>query len=123
MANAIPELRRQLGIAGPNVFALARQHETPCILAITCLACALHAAEIPTLRLLQTIPLPEVKGRFDHFAIDTKGQRLFVAALGNDTVEVLDLAAGKRCGRRLRSRRPLLRENQFTRVEPKRGCL
>jgi hypothetical protein len=42
------------------------------------------------------IPLPGVKGRFDHFSIDAKGNRLFVAALGNNTVEVLDLAAAKR---------------------------
>lgn len=56
----------------------------------------MQAAETPTLKLLQTIPLPGVKGRFDHFAIDAKGQRLFVAALGNNTLEVIDLAAGKR---------------------------
>jgi DNA-binding beta-propeller fold protein YncE len=48
------------------------------------------------LKLLQTIPLPSVKGRFDHFALDTKGHRLFVAALGNDTLEALDASAGKR---------------------------
>jgi hypothetical protein len=29
-----------------------------------------------------------VNGRIDHFAADLKGQRLFVAALGNQTVEV-----------------------------------
>ena len=34
------------------------------------------------------------KCRFDHFAIDAKGQRLFVAALGNNTLEVIDLARG-----------------------------
>ncbi|HEY0549264.1 MAG TPA: YncE family protein [Verrucomicrobiae bacterium] len=56
----------------------------------------LCAAETQSLRLAKTIPLPGVKGRFDHFAIDTKGQRLFVAALGNNTLEVLDVAAGKR---------------------------
>lgn len=54
------------------------------------------AAGQPMLRLAQTIPLPGVSGRFDHFAIDHKGQRLFVAALGNNTVEVIDLAGGKR---------------------------
>ena len=54
-----------------------------------------NAAEQP-LHLVQTIPLPGVKGRFDHFSIDAKGQRLFVAALGNNTLEVIDLAAGKR---------------------------
>src|SRR5512135_1773744 len=47
------------------------------------------------MRLTQTIPLPNVSGRIDHLAIDRKGQRLFVAALGNNTVEVLDLKAGK----------------------------
>src|SRR5262249_55293924 len=57
---------------------------------------AVLGQEKPTLTLKQTIPLPGVKGRFDHFAIDTKGRRLFVAALGNNTLEVIDLAAGKR---------------------------
>lgn len=70
--------------------------KSPLILAITLFACAFQAAEIPTLKLVQTIPLSGVKGRFDHFAIDTKGQRLFVAALGNNTLELVDLAAGKR---------------------------
>jgi hypothetical protein len=60
------------------------------------LACAVQAADTPTLKLLHAIPLPGVKGRFDHFAIDPKGQHLFVAALGNNTLEVVDLAAGKR---------------------------
>jgi DNA-binding beta-propeller fold protein YncE len=38
-----------------------------------------------------TIPMPGVKGRIDHLSIDLKRHRLFVAALGNNTVEVLDL--------------------------------
>ena len=41
------------------------------------------------------IPLGEVSGRIDHLAIDTKRQRLFVAELGNDSLGVVDLAAGK----------------------------
>ncbi|MGH7412142.1 MAG: YncE family protein [Candidatus Methylomirabilis sp.] len=48
------------------------------------------------LRLVQRIPLPNVRGRIDHLAVDRKGERLFVAALGNNTVEVLDLRTGKR---------------------------
>jgi DNA-binding beta-propeller fold protein YncE len=48
------------------------------------------------LKLEKTIPLDHVKGRIDHLAIDLQGQRLFVAALGNDTVDVIDLKAGKR---------------------------
>jgi DNA-binding beta-propeller fold protein YncE len=37
------------------------------------------------------IDLPRVEGRIDHLAFDTATQRLFVAALGNNTVEVLDV--------------------------------
>jgi DNA-binding beta-propeller fold protein YncE len=48
------------------------------------------------LKLKQTIPLPGVEGRIDHFAFDPAGQRLFVCALGNNTVEVLDLRKGDR---------------------------
>jgi hypothetical protein len=44
----------------------------------------------------RTIPLPAVKGRIDHLALDVVGQRLFVAALGNDTIEVIDLKQGRR---------------------------
>jgi YVTN family beta-propeller protein len=47
------------------------------------------------LRLVRKIPLANVAGRIDHLAADTDGHRLFVAALGNNTVEVIDLAAGK----------------------------
>ncbi len=50
------------------------------------------------LRLVQTIPLPGVQGRLDHSAVDLKGKRLFVAALGDNqnTIEVVDLKANKR---------------------------
>lgn len=48
------------------------------------------------LKLEKTIELPEVQGRIDHMSIDVAGQRLFVSALGNNTVEVVDLKAGKR---------------------------
>lgn len=50
----------------------------------------------PPLSLEQTIPLPEVQGRIDHLAVDLAGERLFVAALGNNTLEVIDLKEGKR---------------------------
>jgi DNA-binding beta-propeller fold protein YncE len=38
-----------------------------------------------------TIPLPAVKGRIDHMDLDAAGGRLFIAALGNDTLEVVDV--------------------------------
>ena len=47
------------------------------------------------LRLVQTISLPNVKGRLDHMDVDVMGKRLFVAAVENGTVEVVDLEAGK----------------------------
>jgi DNA-binding beta-propeller fold protein YncE len=48
------------------------------------------------LRLVQTIPLPGVEGRIDHLAVDLPGRRLFVCALGNNTLEVIDLERGAR---------------------------
>lgn len=44
---------------------------------------------------LKTIPLPGVSGKFDHFAYDGAANRLFAAATGNHTVEVIDVPAGK----------------------------
>src|SRR5512142_1255808 len=52
----------------------------------------LTAADTPPLTLVQTIPMPVVEGRIDHFDLDTQTQRLYVAALGNHTIEVIDLA-------------------------------
>lgn len=48
-----------------------------------------------TLVLEAKIPLGQVSGRIDHLAVDLKRQHLFVAELGNDTLGVVDLAAGK----------------------------
>src|SRR5206468_9298820 len=53
-------------------------------------------AEQKTFKLKQTIPLPGVEGRIDHLALDAASDRLFVCALGNNTVEVLDLRKGER---------------------------
>ena len=53
-------------------------------------------AQVTTqLRLLQTIPLPNVHGRIDHFDVDLAGQRLFMSALGNNMLEVFDLRTNK----------------------------
>ena len=57
------------------------------------------AATAALLELAYTVPLPGVRGRIDHFALDKEDGRLFVAALGNDSVEVIDLQARKRSGR------------------------
>src|SRR6266852_8776631 len=52
--------------------------------------------ESSALTLKTRIALPNVDGRMDHFGVDVKGQRLFVSALGNNTVEVIDLQSGQR---------------------------
>jgi DNA-binding beta-propeller fold protein YncE len=52
---------------------------------------SVRAAGGTVLELEASIPMPGVKGRIDHFAVDTKRNRLFVAALGNDTVEIIDM--------------------------------
>ena len=49
-----------------------------------------------TMRLVQTIPMPGVEGRIDHLALDPIGARLFLAAIGNGSVEVVALGAGAR---------------------------
>jgi DNA-binding beta-propeller fold protein YncE len=48
------------------------------------------------LRLEKEIPLPDVEGRIDHFGADGTGQRLFIAALGNGSVEIVDVQKGER---------------------------
>ena len=48
------------------------------------------------IKLAQTIPLSGVEGRIDHFAFDAAAERLFVCALGNNSVEVLDLGKSER---------------------------
>jgi DNA-binding beta-propeller fold protein YncE len=73
-------------------------------------------APAPALRLAQAIPLPGVEGRLDHLAVDVAGQRLFVAALGNNTLEVIDLRAGRRT-----SSLPGMREPQGVAFLPDRN--
>lgn len=51
------------------------------------------------LALEASIPLPGVAGRIDHLAYDAKRGRLYVAALGNGTVEAIDVAGGRSAGR------------------------
>jgi DNA-binding beta-propeller fold protein YncE len=56
----------------------------------------LHAQEPNALALKPRIDLSNVEGRIDHFTADLNRNRLFMAALGNRTVEVLDVQSGKR---------------------------
>jgi len=73
-----------------------RCHAVACVLLLgACLAPGLRAEDAPPVVLERTIPLPDVAGRIDHLALDAGGKHLAVAALGNDTVEVVDLEAGR----------------------------
>jgi DNA-binding beta-propeller fold protein YncE len=47
------------------------------------------------LTLVKNISLPEVSGRIDHFSFDSKNNRLLVAALGHDTLEIIDVEKGE----------------------------
>jgi WD40 repeat protein len=53
------------------------------------------AQEKAPLKLIATTPLPGFSGDFDHFGLDLKGNRLFLAAEDHKTVEVFDLKTGK----------------------------
>ena len=54
-----------------------------------------QARDLLPLQLEEQIPVPGVAGRLDHFTADAKRKRLFVSALGNNTVEVIDVFAGR----------------------------
>ncbi|MEJ8813347.1 hypothetical protein WKW77_19825 [Variovorax ureilyticus] len=60
------------------------------------LAGVVQLATAQSLVLERRIELPSVGGRLDHMAVDLEGQRLFVAALAADSLEVIDLREGKR---------------------------
>lgn len=73
-----------------------RRSRSFCVCSSALLAFAFVGQAADPLRLVNTIPLTGVQGRIDHMAVDVAGHRLFVAALGNNTLEVVDIAAGKR---------------------------
>jgi DNA-binding beta-propeller fold protein YncE len=64
------------------------------VIAVAVLATAAVPADQP-LVFLKSIPLPAVEGRIDHLTVSRDHTRLFVAALGNNTLEVLDLTTGQ----------------------------
>jgi DNA-binding beta-propeller fold protein YncE len=73
---------------------------TLCLTALICGPFALsqdrpRPPEQAPLLLIQEIPLPNVGGRIDHFTFDAKRKRVIGAALGNNTVEVVDTFAGR----------------------------
>jgi DNA-binding beta-propeller fold protein YncE len=69
------------------------------VVLIACASLGCGAQEVhktSALRRVQTVRLSGVEGRIDHLAADLEDRRLFVAALENNTLEVVDLKSGKR---------------------------
>jgi DNA-binding beta-propeller fold protein YncE len=62
------------------------------LLALSSLA---SAQDSSALSLKTRIALPNVNGRIDHLSVDVEGERLFVAAVDNHTLEVIDLKSGR----------------------------
>src|SRR5271154_659831 len=57
---------------------------------------AARTQEPAPLKLIATTPLPDVTGGdFDHFAVDLRGNRLYVVAEDYASIEVFDLRSGK----------------------------
>jgi DNA-binding beta-propeller fold protein YncE len=52
-------------------------------------------AEEPALKLVQTIPLPQITGGMNHFDADGKRQRFFLTGTADRQTLVIDLKAGK----------------------------
>src|ERR1700730_5707007 len=65
------------------------------LLCIPTIARSQEKTEAP-LKLLRSVALPGFTGDFDHFAVDEKGGRLFLAGEDHKTVEVFDLKTGRR---------------------------
>jgi hypothetical protein len=65
--------------------------------ALIALGSIAHAGEreAPPVREVQEIPLPGVQGRIDHFTIDAKRKRVIFSGLGNNSVQVVDVFAGR----------------------------
>ena len=78
------------------LFAAARR---VALLLSAALWCAMAAAQPASLQLAATIELPGTSGRLDHLAYAADQNLLYVAALGADTVEVIDLRARRRLRR------------------------
>ena len=65
------------------------------VILIVCGRDRAYAQDKLPLKLVQTINLPGVRGRFDHLDVDVAGKRLFVVGVESNSVEVVDLATGK----------------------------
>lgn len=77
-----------------NRFLARATASLPILVALAGPASAAGSATQP-LVLEATIALPNTRGRIDHLAVDLGRKRLFVAELGNGSVDIVDLASRK----------------------------
>jgi len=72
-------------------------HSLFCVSTLAAFAPVAHGQEreAPPVREVQEIPLPGVQGRLDHFTIDAKRKRVIFSGLGNNSVEIVDVFAGR----------------------------
>jgi DNA-binding beta-propeller fold protein YncE len=73
-----------------------RQSLKICMMILLVCVPNVRAQEKPPLKLIATTPMPGFTGDFDHFGLDLKGNRLFLASEDQKTVEVFDLRTGER---------------------------
>jgi DNA-binding beta-propeller fold protein YncE len=73
-----------------------RQSLKICMVTLVLCALTVKAQEKLPLKLITTTPMPGFTGDFDHFGVDLKGNRLFLASENQKTVEVFDLRTGER---------------------------
>src|SRR5713226_5716991 len=73
-----------------------RQSLKICVMTLALCALTVQAQEKLPLKLIATTPMPGFTGDFDHFGLDLKGNRLFLASEDQKTVEVFDLQTGER---------------------------
>jgi DNA-binding beta-propeller fold protein YncE len=73
-----------------------RQSLNLCVLILALCPLPAKAQEKLPLKLITTIPMPGFTGDFDHFGLDLKGNRLFLASEDQKTVELFDLRTGER---------------------------
>ena len=75
---------------------MRRSLKTSIMMMLVLCSLTAKAQEKLPLKLVATTPMPGFIGDFDHFGLDLKGNRLFLAAEEHKTVEVFDLQTGKR---------------------------
>ena len=66
------------------------------LLSVAGLGAAVQSQPAAPLRLVQTLAIDKgVTGRFDHMAVDIKGDRLFLTAADHHSIQIFDLKSGK----------------------------